>query len=47
MMFLLAFIVPKFEQIFKDFKTELPGITKLLLNISRWFANAASGETVQ
>src|SRR5262249_43405703 len=32
------FVFPKFEQIFGDFKTELPGISKLLLAISRWFA---------
>src|SRR5580692_5042444 len=31
-------VIPKFEGIFKDFKTELPPITKLLLGISRWFA---------
>jgi hypothetical protein len=36
---LLAFLllaVPKFEQIFKDFKTELPFVTRLLLGVSRW-----------
>lgn len=37
--FVLVFIVPRFEAIFKDFKTELPGITKLILSISRWTAN--------
>jgi type IV pilus assembly protein PilC len=36
---IMVFVIPKFEQIFKDFKTELPGITKVLLNVSRWFAN--------
>jgi type IV pilus assembly protein PilC len=36
---IMIFVIPKFEQIFKDFKTELPGITKVLLAISRWFAN--------
>src|SRR6266513_5435057 len=35
---IMIFVIPKFEQIFRDFKTELPGITKLLLAISRWFA---------
>src|SRR3954463_15070420 len=35
---IMIFVIPKFEQIFKDFKTELPTITKLLLTISRWFA---------
>jgi hypothetical protein len=32
-------LVPRLEAIFKDFKTELPGITKLLLTFSRWAAN--------
>src|SRR5256714_14303746 len=36
---IMIFVIPKFEQIFKDFKTDLPAITKLLLAISRWFAN--------
>jgi type IV pilus assembly protein PilC len=36
---IMIFVIPKFEQIFKDFKTELPGITKILLAVSRWFAN--------
>jgi type IV pilus assembly protein PilC len=36
---IMVFVVPKFETIFKDFKTELPGVTKILLSISRWFAN--------
>src|SRR5687767_5520065 len=36
---IMIFVIPKFEEIFKDFKTELPGITKLLLAVSRWFAN--------
>jgi type IV pilus assembly protein PilC len=36
---IMIFVIPKFEQIFKDFKTELPGITKILLSVSRWFAN--------
>src|SRR5438874_5536374 len=35
---IMIFVIPKFEKIFIDFKTELPGVTKLLLAISRWFA---------
>src|SRR5581483_8630496 len=35
---IMIFVIPKFEQIFKDFHTDLPGVTKLLLAISRWFA---------
>jgi len=36
---IMIFVIPKFEQIFKDFKTDLPAITKILLSVSRWFAN--------
>src|SRR3954462_1764418 len=36
---IMIFVIPKFEQIFKDFKTELPGITQVLLAVSRWFAH--------
>src|SRR4026207_1480538 len=35
---IMIFVIPKFEQIFKDFKTELPGTTRVLLAVSRWFA---------
>src|SRR3954451_19272569 len=36
---IMVFVIPKFEQIFKDFGTKLPAITQVLLNVSRWFAN--------
>src|SRR5829696_8999747 len=35
---IMVFVIPKFEDIFKDFKLDLPGPTKILLAISRWFA---------
>src|SRR6185503_15608807 len=35
---IMIFVIPKFEEIFKDFKLELPTPTKILLAISRWFA---------
>jgi len=35
---IMIFVIPKFEQIFKDFKTDLPGITMVMLKVSRWFA---------
>jgi type IV pilus assembly protein PilC len=35
---IMIFVIPKFQQIFLDFHTELPGVTKLLLFISNWFA---------
>ena len=34
----MIFVIPKFKEIFADFKLELPGVTKLLLAISNWFA---------
>jgi type IV pilus assembly protein PilC len=36
---IMIVVIPKFEGIFRDFKTDLPAPTKLLLAISRWFAN--------
>ncbi|HMO25634.1 MAG TPA: type II secretion system F family protein [Tepidisphaeraceae bacterium] len=36
---IMIFVIPKFETIFRDFGTELPGITVVLLEVSRWFAN--------
>jgi type IV pilus assembly protein PilC len=36
---IMIVVIPKFEGIFRDFKTDLPGVTKALLAISRWFAN--------
>jgi type IV pilus assembly protein PilC len=33
---IMVFIVPKFEGIFKDFDTELPTMTLVLINSSRW-----------
>src|SRR5712671_4317600 len=36
---IMIVVIPKFEDIFRDFHTALPGITMLLLDVSRWFAN--------
>ena len=36
--FIMVQVVPKFDTIFKDFETELPGVTKFLIGISNWFA---------
>jgi type IV pilus assembly protein PilC len=36
---IMIVVIPKFEDIFKDFKLDLPTPTKILLGISRWFAN--------
>src|SRR5437764_1388439 len=35
---IMIFVIPKFETIFRDFHTDLPGITQVLLTVSRWFA---------
>jgi len=37
--FIMLFIIPKFEKIFKDFNMKLPAITEMLMNTSRWFTN--------
>jgi type IV pilus assembly protein PilC len=36
--FIMLFIIPKFEKIFKDFNLKLPAITQFLMDTSRWFA---------
>ncbi|MFG0305397.1 MAG: type II secretion system F family protein [Phycisphaerales bacterium JB040] len=41
---IMVFIVPKFEEIFAEFGVELPGVTQGLINTSRWFAGANSGQ---
>jgi type IV pilus assembly protein PilC len=37
--FIMIWIIPKFEKIFKDFGIPLPDITKFLMAVSRWFVN--------
>src|SRR3954464_8831231 len=37
--FIMLFIIPKFEKIFKDFNMTLPTMTKMLMATSRWFAD--------
>jgi type IV pilus assembly protein PilC len=39
LMFIMVFIIPKFEKIFKDFNMKLPALTELLMATSRWFSN--------
>ena len=36
--FVMVAIIPKFEEIFKDFGARLPEVTIALINFSRWFA---------
>src|SRR5438445_6459584 len=35
--FIMLFIIPKFEKIFKDFNMTLPTMTQALMDTSRWF----------
>ena len=35
---IMIFVIPKFEEIFNDFRLDLPTPTKILLAVSRWFA---------
>src|SRR5437879_4360852 len=35
--FIMLYIIPKFEKIFKDFNMKLPWITEMLMGTSRWF----------
>ena len=37
--FIMVFIIPKFEKIFKDFNMKLPALTELLMATSKWFTN--------
>src|SRR5438552_3006596 len=37
--FIMLFIIPKFEKIFKDFGMKLPALTTMLMATSNWFAN--------
>jgi type IV pilus assembly protein PilC len=37
--FIMVYIIPKFEKIFKDFNMKLPVLTEMLMATSRWFSN--------
>ncbi len=34
----MVFVMPKFQQIFRDFHTDLPNVTQLVLFVSNWFS---------
>lgn len=36
--FIMLYIIPKFEKIFKDFNMQLPEMTRMLMATSRWFS---------
>ncbi|HMN39531.1 MAG TPA: type II secretion system F family protein [Phycisphaerales bacterium] len=44
--FIMVFIIPKFEEIFRDFGVALPALTRVLINISRWMAGNGVGQVV-
>jgi type IV pilus assembly protein PilC len=43
---IMVFIIPKFEEIFKDFGVDLPGLTMVLMATSRWFAGTQAGQVI-
>jgi type IV pilus assembly protein PilC len=44
--FIMVFIIPKFEEIFKDFGVALPKITRFLIDSSRWVAGNNPGQSL-
>lgn len=40
---IMIFVVPKFEQIFSDFGTDLPKMTKFLIRTSNWIIGRSAG----
>ncbi|MBS0192236.1 MAG: type II secretion system F family protein [Phycisphaerales bacterium] len=44
--FIMWFIIPKFEEIFKDFGVKLPMLTTLLMEGSRWIAGTNPGQSI-
>jgi len=43
---IMLFIIPKFEEIFTDFEIELPKLTQILINTSRWVAGGGAGSGI-
>ncbi|MDX9911134.1 MAG: type II secretion system F family protein [Phycisphaerales bacterium] len=43
---IMVFIIPKFEEIFRDFGVKLPGLTLWLMNTSRWVAGNNQGQEI-
>jgi type IV pilus assembly protein PilC len=44
--FIMVFIIPKFEEIFRDFGVALPVLTRVLINVSRWVAGNSVGQVI-
>lgn len=43
---IMIYIIPKFEEIFKDFGVALPFLTRWLISSSRWFAGTNPGQQI-
>jgi type IV pilus assembly protein PilC len=43
---IMLFIIPKFEEIFADFGVELPWLTQMLIDTSRWVAGGRPGQSI-
>ncbi|MBI1370886.1 MAG: type II secretion system F family protein [Planctomycetes bacterium] len=43
---IMIMVVPKFQEIFKDFDTELPAPTQFLINLSNWIAGSNEGQLI-
>ncbi|MAX27145.1 MAG: pilus assembly protein PilC [Phycisphaeraceae bacterium] len=43
---IMIFIVPKFEKIFEDFDTDLPALTVMLMQGSRWLGGSMPGQFI-
>jgi len=40
---IMIVVVPKFKEIFRDFRTSLPALTELLMGVSSWIADHMAG----
>ena len=43
---IMVFIIPKFEQIFREFGVALPVLTRILINASSWIAGTMPGQSI-
>jgi type IV pilus assembly protein PilC len=43
---IMVFIVPKFQEIFRDFGVKLPGLTRMLISTSAWIAGTNVGQSL-
>jgi type IV pilus assembly protein PilC len=43
---IMIFIIPKFQEIFQDFNTDLPWLTKWLISASNWLGGTQTGQVI-